>query len=60
MVYDNGIPIYGFWSDNAVEFQNEKMDKFVIKHGLTVRFGPAYSPWRNGINKWNHGITDKI
>ena len=36
------------------------MDKLVTKHGLTVRFGLAYSPWSNDINKRNHGILDNI
>ena len=28
------------------------------KLGLTVKFGPAFSPWSNGINERNHASID--
>ena len=28
------------------------------KLGLTVKFGPAYSPWSNGINKRNYASAN--
>ena len=55
-----GIPSQGFWSDNGKEFQNNMMLDLIDKFGLTLRFGPSYSPWANGINERNHGIADKI
>ena len=36
------------------------MDELVTKHGFSVKFGPAYSPWSNGINEQNRGISDSI
>ena len=36
------------------------MDELTSKLGLTVRFGPAYSPWSNGINERNHASADMI
>ena len=45
-----GFPSQGFFADNGGEFANIKLDKLISKLGLTVRFGPSYSPWSNGIN----------
>ena len=55
-----GIPSQGFWSDNGKEFQNNTMLDLVDKFGLSLKFGPSYSPWAKGINERNHGIADKI
>ena len=30
------------------------MDKLTSKLGISVKFGPAYSPWRYGINERYH------
>ena len=45
-----GFPSCGFFADNGGEFANEKLDELTSKLGLTVWFGPAYSPWSNGLN----------
>merc|ERR1712080_190271 len=42
------------------EFQNETMIEFVEKCNLTLRFGPSYSPWSNGLNERNHATCDAI
>ena len=39
-----GFPSYGFFADNGGEFSNIKLDELTNKLGLTVKFGPAYSP----------------
>ena len=39
-----GFPYCGFFADNGGEFANVKLDKLTSKLGLTLRFGPAYSP----------------
>ena len=49
-----GFPSYGFFADNGREFLNVNLDKLTSKLGLTVKFGPAYSPWSNGLNERNH------
>ena len=49
-----GYPAVGFWADNSGEFKNSKIDEFTNKLGLTIKFGPAYSPWSNGVNEHNH------
>ena len=36
------------------------MVEFCNKNGLTIRFGPAHSPWANGMNERNHASADKI
>ena len=51
-----GFPASGFFADNGREFANMKMDEFTSKLGITVKFGPAYSPWSNGINERNHAV----
>ena len=39
-----GFPSHGFFADNGGEFANIKLDELTSKLGLTVKFGPAYSP----------------
>ena len=39
-----------FFADNGGEFANLKLGELTSKLGLTVKFGPAFSPWSNGIN----------
>ena len=53
-----GFPSQGFFADNGGEFANIKLDKLTSKLGLLVRFGPSYSPWSNGLKKWNHASAD--
>ena len=55
-----GIPSTGYWCDNGTEFKNAEMSEFCNKSGLSIKFGPAYSPWANGINERNHASADKI
>ena len=55
-----GFPTQGCYADNGGEFSNIKLDELTSKLGLTVKFGPAYSPWRNGINKRNHASADQM
>ena len=35
-----------------------KMNKLIVRLGVTIRYGPAYSSWSNGINDWNHTSCD--
>ena len=53
-----GFPSQGFFADNGGEFANIKLDKLTSKLGLSVKFGPSYSPWSNGINEQNHASVD--
>ena len=53
-----GFPSCGFFADDGGEFANVKLDELTSKLGLTVRFGPAYSPWSNGLNERNHASAD--
>ena len=53
-----GFPTTGFFADNSGEFTNIKLDKQTSKLGLTVKFGPAFSPWSYGINERNHAAAD--
>ena len=53
-----GFPSQGFFADNGGEFANIKLDELTSTLGLTVKFGPAYSPWSNGINERNHASVD--
>ena len=53
-----GFPSQGFFADNGGEFANIKLDELTSKLGLTVKFGPSYSPWSNGINEINHASAD--
>ena len=52
------FPSHRFFADNGREFSNIKLDKLTNKLGLTVKFGPAYSPWSNGLNERNHASAD--
>ena len=54
-----GFPTHGFYADNGGEFSNIKLDELTNKLGLTVKFGPAYSPWSNSINERNHASADQ-
>ena len=45
-----GIPSIGFFADYGREFDDVKMDKFTLKFGIIIKFGPAYNLWSNGIN----------
>ena len=49
-----GFPSKGFFADNGGEFANIKLDELTSKLGLSISFGPAYSPWSNGLNEQNH------
>ena len=53
-----GFPSVGFWADNGSEFQNEELNEYASKFGFTVKFGPPYSPWSNGLNERNHHSAD--
>ena len=53
-----GYSLHGFFADNGGEFANLKLDELTTKLGLTLRFGPAYSPWSNGLNECNHAFAD--
>ena len=50
----------GFWTDNGTEFQNSMVKELVERFKLELKFGPAYSPWCNGLNEKNHHLTDVI
>ena len=39
-----GFPSQGFFADNVGKFANIKLDELTSKLGLTVKFGPSYSP----------------
>jgi transposase InsO family protein len=49
-----GFPSVGFWADNGKEFLNKELNEYAAKFGFSVKFGPNYSPWSNGINERNH------
>merc|ERR1712101_64938 len=53
-----GIPAVGFYADNGTDFKNIKMDELISKLGISINYGPAYSPWSNGINERNHASCD--
>merc|ERR1712033_65418 len=53
-----GIPSVGYHADNGTEFKNMKMDELISKLGISISYGPAYSPWSNGINERNHASVD--
>ena len=55
-----GFSITGFFADNSGELTNIKLDELTSKLGLTVKFGPAFSPWNNGINEQNHATADLL
>ena len=54
-----GFLTHGFYADNGGEFSNIKLDDLRSKLGLTVKFGPTYSPWSNGLNERNHASADQ-
>ena len=56
--YNVGYPSVEYFADNGGEFANIKLDKLTSKLDLTVKFGPSYSPWSNGINEWNYASAD--
>ena len=60
MVHECLIFIDWLFADNGGDFANIKLDEFTSKLGLTVKFGPFYSPWSNGVNKHNHALADLI
>ena len=39
-----GILRVGFYAENGGEFVNIKMDKLIARLGITIRYGPAFSP----------------
>ena len=53
-----GFPTSGFFLQTMEEFANVKLDELASKLGIMVRFGPAYSPWTNGINEHNNASAD--
>merc|ERR1712243_1694 len=53
-----GKPAVGFYADNGTEFKNVKMDKLISKLRISISYGPAYSPWSNGIIERNHALCD--
>ena len=53
-----GIPGIGYYADNGTEFKNIKIDELVSKLGISISYGPAYSPWSNGINERNNASCD--
>merc|ERR1712240_115741 len=53
-----GNPGTGYYVDNGTEFKNIKMDELISKLGISISYGPAYSPWSNGINERNHASCD--
>merc|ERR1712112_461937 len=53
-----GIPSIRYYADNGTEFKNVKMDELVSKLGISINYGPAHSPWLNGINERNHASCD--
>ena len=36
------------------------MTELAAKAGFSVKFGPAHSPWANGLNERNHATADQI
>ena len=53
-----GFPSQEFFADNGGEFANIKLDESTSKLGFSVKFGPSYSPWSNGLNERNHASAD--
>ena len=53
-----GILNIEYYADNGKEFKNVKIDELVRKLGISISYGPAYSPWSNGINDRNHALCD--
>ena len=55
-----GFSTIRFWSDNGGEFRNSKVEEFVTKLGVKIKFTPAYSLWSNRVNERNHYNCDVI
>ena len=55
-----GYPSVGFWADNGKEFSNYDLMGFTTKNNISIKLGPAHSPWSNGCNERNHYSADKI
>ena len=53
-----GFPSYGFFAENGGKFSIIKWDDLTSKLGLTVKFGPTYSPWSNGLSERNYALAD--
>ena len=44
-----GFPSQGFFDYSGGKFANINLDELTSKLGLSVKFGPLYSPWSNGL-----------
>ena len=55
-----GFPSKGFWADNGGEFQNDALEEYSSKAGFSIKFGPAYSQWLNGMSERNHYSADIV
>ena len=53
-----GFPSIGFYADNGGEFANHQLQEFCDKNKLSLKFGPAHSPFSNGLNERNHASAD--
>ena len=53
-----GIPTVRFYTNNGGELVNIEMHKLIVRLGVTIRYGPVYSLWSNGINEWNQTSCD--
>jgi hypothetical protein len=53
-----GFPSVSFWADNGPEFKNGELEEYASKAGFTIKFGPNYLPWCNGLNERNHYSVD--
>ena len=53
-----GFPSHILFANNGGKFPNVKLDELTSKLGLTVKFGPSYSSWSNGLNERNHASAD--
>ena len=59
-ICDLGIPSVGFWSDRGNELKNKTMKEMSERFKLNLSFGPAYSPWYNGLHEKNHHLAGVI
>ena len=50
----------GYYADNGTEFRSVKMDELVSKLGISIHYGPAYSPWSNGVNEHNNASCEVL
>ena len=55
-----GYPTVGFWSDNGGDLRNSKMEVFVNKLGIKIKFTAVVSPSSNGDFERNHYNCDVI